>query len=207
MNLSRDKWKRNVCFSALASFSLGVNSKWKINNFEWARWQRSIHQTRTFVVQITHKWRTISDRANLKSYLRKIFIHISYQVWKKLNCGINTVLHGVPSESVFKLNIKLQWQSKCEPPHDKTNKMTRAPSEDSDQPGYPPSLNKVFAVRSMESWGPTVSSCGQRKLWSDWADAQADLSLRWAHMSFCWFCHEAASKSWNEHLHQGWCQV
>ena len=28
--------------------------------------------------------------------------------------------------------------------------------------------------------------------WSDWADGQADLSLRWAHMSFCWFCHEAA---------------
>ena len=28
--------------------------------------------------------------------------------------------------------------------------------------------------------------------WSDWADAQDDLSLRWAHMPFCWFCHEAA---------------
>ena len=28
--------------------------------------------------------------------------------------------------------------------------------------------------------------------WSDWADAQADLSLRWAHMPFCWFCHDAA---------------
>ena len=26
----------------------------------------------------------------------------------------------------------------------------------------------------------------------DWADAQADLSLRWAHMLFCWFCHEVA---------------
>ena len=26
----------------------------------------------------------------------------------------------------------------------------------------------------------------------DWADAQADLSLRWAQRSFCWFCHEAA---------------
>ena len=24
-------------------------------------------------------------------------------------------------------------------------------------------------------------SCGQRRLWSDWANAQADLSLRWAH--------------------------
>ena len=29
--------------------------------------------------------------------------------------------------------------------------------------------------------GPKLSSCGQRRLWSDWADAQADLSLRWAH--------------------------
>ena len=27
---------------------------------------------------------------------------------------------------------------------------------------------------------------------SDWAKAQVDLSLRWAHMSFCLFCHEAA---------------
>ena len=28
--------------------------------------------------------------------------------------------------------------------------------------------------------------------WSDWANARADLSLCWAHMPFCWFCHEAA---------------
>ena len=27
--------------------------------------------------------------------------------------------------------------------------------------------------------------------WSDWADAKADLSLRWAHRSFCLFYHEA----------------
>ena len=25
--------------------------------------------------------------------------------------------------------------------------------------------------------------------WSDWVDAQANLSLRWMHWSFCWFCH------------------
>ena len=30
---------------------------------------------------------------------------------------------------------------------------------------------------------------------SDWVDIQADLSLRWAHMPFCWFCHEAAHVS------------
>ena len=38
-----------------------------------------------------------------------------------------------------------------EPPHNKTNKMTCTPSKDSDQPGHPSSLIKVFAVRSLES--------------------------------------------------------
>ena len=32
----------------------------------------------------------------------------------------------------------------------------------------------------------------QRRLWSDWADAQADLSLRLAHMPFCRFCRALA---------------
>ena len=34
-----------------------------------------------------------------------------------------------------------------EPPHDKTNKMACASSEDSDQPGHPPSQIRVFTVR------------------------------------------------------------
>ena len=38
-----------------------------------------------------------------------------------------------------------------EPPHDKINKMTFMPSEDSDQPGHPPMLIRIFAVRSMSS--------------------------------------------------------
>ena len=41
---------------------------------------------------------------------------------------------------------------KIEPPRDKTNKMACAPSEDSDQPGYPPSLIRVFAVRMKKAW-------------------------------------------------------
>ena len=39
-----------------------------------------------------------------------------------------------------------------EPVHDKTNKMTCAPSEDSDQPGHPPSLIRVVAVRVKKPW-------------------------------------------------------
>ena len=90
--------------------------------------------------------------------------------------------------SVNWYRIILIWY---ELPHDITNKMICAPSEESDQPGNLPSLVRVFAVRSKCSRGPNVSSCGQRRLWSDWANAQADLRLRWVHRSFCWFCHEA----------------
>ena len=54
-------------------------------------------------------------------------------------------------------------------------------SEDSDQPGHPPSLIRVFAVRMKKAWVLSYPFSAQRRLWSDWADSQADLSLRWAH--------------------------
>ena len=41
-----------------------------------------------------------------------------------------------------------------EPPHDKTNKIICAPSEDSEQPGHPPSLTRVFAVCSTVAEDP-----------------------------------------------------
>ena len=46
-------------------------------------------------------------------------------------------------------------------PHGKTNKMTFMPSEDSDQPGHPPSLIRVFVMRSICSLVPK-SSLGAR---------------------------------------------
>ena len=49
------------------------------------------------------------------------------------------------------------------------------------------SVWSVFAARLMGSLGNKLSSCGQRRLWSDWADAQADLSLRWTHSHFVGF--------------------
>ena len=53
------------------------------------------------------------------------------------------------------------WKKHFEPPHDKTNKMTFVPSKDSDQPGHPHSLIRVFAVHSMGSLGPKFASGGQ----------------------------------------------
>ena len=74
-----------------------------------------------------------------------------------------------------------------------------APSEDSDQPGHPLGLIRVFTVRQWVAKDPSFlhadsedSDQPGHPLWSDLADAQADLSLRWVHMPFCLFCHEAA---------------
>ena len=61
--------------------------------------------------------------------------------------------------------------------HDKTIKMTCAPSEDSYQPGHLPSLIRVFAMCFMGSQGPNPSSGRQWR-----PDAQADLSFRCIHV-------------------------
>ena len=61
-----------------------------------------------------------------------------------------------------------------EPRHDKTNKVTVRPA-------------RVFAVRMKKPWGFSYPLSAQRRLWSDWADAQADLSLRWVHTHFVGF--------------------
>ena len=69
-------------------------------------------------------------------------------------------------------------QSTCQPPHDKTNKMACAPSEDSDQPGHLPSLIRVFAVCMKKAWVlsyPLSTGC------PGW------LSLCWAHSHFVGF--------------------
>ena len=62
-----------------------------------------------------------------------------------LDSGEQSLPFGLP---VFSLSF--------EPPHDKTNKMICAPSEDADQAGHPPSLIRVFAVCMKKAW---VLSC------------------------------------------------
>ena len=57
----------------------------------------------------------------------------------------------------------------------------------SDQPGHPHSLIRVFAFRTKNAWVLSYQLSAQRRLWSVWANAQADLSLRWAHSHFAGF--------------------
>ena len=69
-----------------------------------------------------------------------------------------------PAKTQISLGIRPVWSesSQCAQLVAEDQMFLHADSEDSDQTG------------------------------SDWADAQVDLSIRWAHMPLRWFCHEAA---------------
>ena len=71
-------------------------------------------------------------------------------------------------------------------PHDKTNKISVRPAKTLISLGICP-VWSVFIVRMKKAWILSYPLSAQRRLWSDWADAQADLSLRWAHSHFVGF--------------------
>ena len=100
-------------------------------------------------------------------------------VWRMISTLISTPLHGI-TKTVGDIQDKwaATWQNQ---------QNDCAPSEDSDQPGHPPSLIRVFAVRMKKPWVLSNPLSAQRRLWSDWADAKADPSHRWAHRHFVGF--------------------
>ena len=79
------------------------------------------------------------------------------------------------------------------------DKMDMCPAKSQISLGIHP-VWSVFAVRMEKAWVLSYPLSAQRRLWSDWADAQADLSLRMAHIPFCWFCHEVVHLPFNLNL-------
>ena len=74
--------------------------------------------------------------------------HLNYQNrYQPANKDANSVSEQKQNSMENQENEHNSVQPQNEPPHDKTNKMTCAPSEDSDQP----SLIRVFTVRSVGS--------------------------------------------------------
>ena len=62
-------------------------------------------------------------------------------------------LSDIVESALIMLWREKEQQITNEPRHDKTDKMSvRPPSEDTDQPGHPPSLIRVFAVRMKNAW-------------------------------------------------------
>ena len=66
-----------------------------------------------------------------------------------------------------------------------------APSEDSDQPGHPPSLIRVFSVRLKKALVLSYPLSAQRRLIRLGRCPGWSVSSLGAH-SLCWFCHVAA---------------
>ena len=59
--------------------------------------------------------------------------------------------------------LKKPTQKTYEPPRDKTNKMTVHAAK-TDQPGHPPSLIRVFAIRMKKAWVLSYPLCAHRRL-------------------------------------------
>ena len=76
-----------------------------------------------------------------ESFTRPVFVkHLCFKRIQVLSIPIMNVWCACPHLRTF------------EPPHDKTNKMAFASSKDSDQPGHPPSLIRVFTVCMKKAW-------------------------------------------------------
>ena len=87
---------------------------------------------------------------------------------------------------MWKLGKYIAQKNIFEPPHDKTNKMAVSPAKTKISLGISP-VWSVFTVRKTTPWVLSYTLSTQQGLWSDWVDAQSDLSLNWAHSHFVGF--------------------
>ena len=86
---------------------------------------------------------------------------------------VYTVCLGMSDPFFFRL---LRQNSIIEPAQDKTYIKNCVTSKDSDQPVRPSSMARVLVYLSFDSLEAVEGICDQRRLWSDCADEQADMS-------------------------------
>ena len=79
----------------------------------------------TYVYYMLDRFRFFDSQHWASRFAEHIFLQKKYTL----------EMHGIWRLSLDFWNLCCWWIL-CEPPHDKTNKMTSAPSEDSDQPGH-----------------------------------------------------------------------
>ena len=152
--------------------SLSVERKEKVNKFEL--WFQNCLKKPAIYVYGLKSWGIILCALRLSS--------LNKHCLPMLASG-TVIFNWQPLVAIFHHWPRLVLIGIDELPHDKTNKMACAPSEDSYLP--------VFAVCMKKAWVLSYALNTQWRLWSDWVDDQADLSRRWA-QSFCWFCQEVA---------------
>ena len=118
----------------------------------------------------------------LYTFFQEFFSHRKYKFSNAVSSMFSSCLapRCLYAIIAIKRAISLQnQQSEC------------APSEDSDQPGHPPSLIWVFAVRMKKAWVLSYPLSVQRRLirlgrCPGWSESSLGAQ------SLCWFCHVAA---------------
>ena len=134
-----------------------------------------------------------------------------------------SILHGINEPNThfhskhlcdLHLNAKLLkgmhtvfWQSSST--IDRNRQMSLCMSKPTKWPVHPAKTQISLGIRpvwsefSLSAWrsiGTLATHREHSEDWSVWADAQADQSLRWAHKSFCWFCHAQAKMQMHRQL-------
>ena len=107
--------------------------------------------------------------------------------WKKFQ-NFNSVLRFIN-----KTNFILSWVE-----HEKKfyNLGPCVTIKDSEQTAHPFSMARVLVYPSLDSPEAVEGTCEQWRPWSDCADAQANLSLRWSQKSYCRFFRALIHMMW-----------
>ena len=119
-----------------------------------------------FVVWVQYKHCILAKLWFMKLYLLRCFdvYHQTEQIiigrtdvsfWMVSAEGSLIVHHSRETRSVLLIILAASWQNQ---------QNDCAPSEDSDQPGHPPSLIRVFAVRMNKAWVLSYPLSAQRLL-------------------------------------------
>ena len=157
------------------------------------------------------KWTTMVQHSCVFSFLFSFFFFFFFASWSvfllnNLDYAASSWTGRLMAVHQYNVNQEVHYKGQFpgwrrtighfmgkgfQPPHDKTNNMVCASSEDSDQPEHPPSLIRVFAARTKKAWVLSYALSEQRRLIRLGGCPGCSESSLGA-QSFCWFCHEAA---------------
>ena len=144
-----------------------------------------------------------ASRAKLYDAFIYLFIYLFINVLNYSVRCFNVLMFLFCCARLQSIYLNLMFSLLHEPPRDKTNKMTMRPAKTQISLGVRPvwsesllcwvakdPMRTAKTLTRLGGWpaDPSFQSCGHRedsRSKPDWADAQADVSLRWAHMPFC----------------------
>ena len=121
-------------------------------------------------------WR-VSGLWNRRNFCKTKCNKWLFSMWKCI------IFLSFKSKRIIKIVNLRTVEDTFEPRHDKPKKVSVRPTKTQISLGIHP-VWSVFAACMKKVWVLSYPLSAQQRLWSDWADAQADMCLRWAHSPF-----------------------